>query len=74
MSAVHQVANEWRGNLYLARKVGMEEVLMPAYPEGLDSRFYDLNAINSQGRYDKIACRIVYGTHVVIGEAEGNAE
>ena len=52
----------------------MEEVLMPAYPEGLDSRFYDLNAINSQGRYDKIACRIVYGTHVVIGEAEGNAE
>ena len=74
MSAVHQVANEWRGNLYLARKVGMEEVLMPAYPEGLDSRFYDLNAINSQGRYDKIACRVVYGTHVVIGEAEGNAE
>ena len=74
MSAVHQVANEWRGNLYLARKAGMEEVLMPAYPEGLDSRFYDLNAINSQGRYDKIACRIVYGTHVVIGEAEGNAE
>lgn len=66
MAAAHQVADVWRENIYLARKVGMEEITVPAYPEDLDSRFYDLDAINSQSRYDKAAYCVVYGTHVVI--------
>lgn len=66
MSEVHQIANEWRENLSVARKVGMEEIIVPAYPEDLDPRFYDLRIINGQERYDKIACRVVYGTHVIL--------
>lgn len=66
MSAVHRTADKWREHIRVARKVGMEEIEVPAYPEGLDYRFYDLNAINNQGRYDTVACRVVYDTHVVI--------
>ncbi|MBD5487933.1 MAG: hypothetical protein HDR13_03955 [Lachnospiraceae bacterium] len=66
MSAVHQVADEWRENIRIARKVGMEEIEVPAYPKDLDPRFYDLDAINNQSRYDKVACRVAYGTHVVL--------
>ena len=66
MSSVHQVANEWRENLRIARKVGMEEIIVPAYPENLNPRFYDVGIINGQERYDKIACQVVYGTHVII--------
>lgn len=66
MSAVHQTANKWRDNIRVARKVGMEEIKVPAYPEGLDYRFYNLEAINNQERYDKVACQVVYDTHVVI--------
>lgn len=66
MSAVHQTANKWREKIRVARKVGVEEIEVPAYPEGLDYRFYDLDAINSQNIYDKAACQVVYETHVVI--------
>lgn len=66
MISVHEVAEVWRENLRVARKVGMEEVTVPAYPGDLETRFYDLNAINNQDRYDKVACQVVYGTRVVI--------
>lgn len=69
ISSVHQTANVWRARLYVARKVGMEEIEVPAYPEGLDHRFYDLNVMNGQGQYDKIAARVVYGTHIVLNTA-----
>lgn len=64
--SVHGVANVWRENLRVARKVGMEEIRVPAYPEEINPRFYDLNTINGQDRYDKVACQVVYGTRVVI--------
>lgn len=66
ISAVHRTANKWRERIRVARKVGMEEIEVPAYPEGLDYRFYNLNAINNQEIYDKVAYRVVYETHVVI--------
>lgn len=68
MQAAHQTAAVWRENIYLARKTGTEEVTVPAYPEELDSRFYDLNAINGQARYDQTSYCVVYGTHVVIDD------
>lgn len=68
ITTAHQVADVWRENIHLARNAGLEEVMVPAYPEELDSRFYDLNAINDQSRYDKDAYCVVYGTHVVIGD------
>ena len=66
MLSAHKVADVWRENLRVARKVGMKEITVPAYPEDLEARFYDLNAINNQDRYDKVACQVVYGTKVVI--------
>lgn len=66
ISAVHRTANKWRERIQVARKVGMEEIEVPAYPEGLDYRFYYLEAINNQERYDKVAFQVVFGTHVVI--------
>lgn len=66
VSVVHQTAKEWRGKIRVARKVGMEEIELPAYPEELDTRFYDLGLINNQERYDKISARVVYDTHVVL--------
>ncbi|MCM1266502.1 MAG: DUF6056 family protein [Bacteroidales bacterium] len=66
MSAVHQTAKEWRASILKARVTGAEEIRVPAYPEDLDLRFYDLDMINNQGRYDAVACRVVYDTHVVI--------
>lgn len=68
VSVVHQTAKEWREKIWLARKVGMEEIEVPAYPEGLDHRFYDLDVMNNQGRYDKISARVVYDTHIVLRE------
>lgn len=68
ISSVHQTANVWRARLYVARKVGMEEIEVPAYPEELDPRFYDLGLMNDQERYDKIAAQVVYDTHVVLRE------
>ncbi len=67
--AVHRTADVWRENIGVARKMGMEEIEVPAYPEGLDHRFYDLNAMNDQRQYDRIAARVVYGTHVVLNTA-----
>lgn len=69
ISAVHRTADVWRAHIRVARKVGMEEIEVPAYPEGLDHRFYDLNAMNNQRQYDKIAARVVYGTRVVLNTA-----
>lgn len=66
MSAVHQTAKKWREKIGVARKVGIEEIEVPAYPEGLDYRFYKLNVINNQGNYDKVAYRVVFDTRVVI--------
>lgn len=66
ISAVHRTANAWRETIRYARKVGIDEVKVPSYPEGIDYRFYSLEVINNQERYDKVACQVVYGTHVVI--------
>lgn len=66
MSSAHQTADIWRENLSLARKVGMEEITVPTYPEELNPKFYDIKAINSQGSFDRVSYRVVYGTHVVI--------
>lgn len=67
MVEVHSVADVWRERIYLVRKVGIEEITVPAYPQDLDARFYDLDVINSQSRYDLVSYCVVYGTHVVIG-------
>lgn len=69
MSAVHRTAKDWHEDIRYARKAGIEETEVPAYPEGLDHRFYDLNVMNGQGQYDKIAARVVYGTHIVLNTA-----
>lgn len=66
ISDVHQVADVWREDIKVARKEGMEEIVVPTYPEDLDYRFYDLTIINRQENYDKIATQVVYGTHVVL--------
>lgn len=72
VSVVHRTAKEWREHIRVARKVGKEEIEVPAYPDGLDHRFYDLDAMNNQRQYDKIAARVVYGTHIVLNTAAGD--
>ncbi|MBD5486911.1 MAG: hypothetical protein HDR18_15570 [Lachnospiraceae bacterium] len=66
ISDAHQVAVVWREDIKVARKVGMEEIVVPTYPEGLDYRFYDLTIINQQENYDKVSTQVVYGTRVVL--------
>lgn len=66
LMAVHQTADVWRENIRLARKVGTEEIEVPAYPEDLDPKFYEPEVINYQNLYNKPAYRVVYGTRVVV--------
>lgn len=63
---VHQTADAWRENIRLARKVGMEEIEVPAYPTDLNPKFYEPEVINYQNFYNKPAYRVVYGTRVVV--------
>ncbi|MCM1124798.1 MAG: DUF6056 family protein [Eubacterium sp.] len=66
MSAAHQTAKEWRESILKARVTGAEEITVPAYPEDLDTRFYELDEINDRDKYDRAMYRVVYDTHVVI--------
>lgn len=63
---VHQTADVWRERIRLARKVGMEEITVPAYPTDLNPKFYEPEVINHQSLYDKPAYRVVYGTRIVL--------
>ncbi|MDE7131185.1 MAG: hypothetical protein K2O65_05240 [Lachnospiraceae bacterium] len=63
---VHQTADVWREHIRLARKVGMEEISVPAYPTDLNPKFYEPEVINHQSLYDKPAYRVVYGTRIVL--------
>lgn len=69
-AAVHRTANVWREKIWKIRTVGAEDVKVPAYPEGLDYRFYDVSTINAQNQYDKIAARVVYDTHLILVDSE----
>lgn len=68
LMTVHQTADVWRERICQARKVGMEEIEVPAYPTDVNPKFYDVTPINDQNRYDLIAYRVVYGTHVIIDD------
>lgn len=70
ISDVHQTADLWRHNIKAAREMGIEEIVVPAYPENLDYRFFDLGIINQQEVYDRIDMQVVYGTHVVLDEGQ----
>ncbi len=63
---VHRTADVWRNNIRLARRDGMEEIEVPAYPEDLNPKFYEPEVVNYQNLYDKAAYRVVYGTRVVV--------
>lgn len=64
--AVHRTANVWRENIGKARKAGMEEIAVPAYPANLNPKFYEPQVINYQNSYNKQAYRVVYGTRIVV--------
>lgn len=68
LMTVHQTADVWREQICLARNAGMEEIEVPAYPTDVNPKFYDVTPINDQNRYDLIAYRVVYGTHVIIND------
>lgn len=65
LSSVHRTANVWRENIRQARETGAEEVTVPAYPDNLNYKFYDLEAINCGG-YSKISYCVVYGTRILV--------
>lgn len=66
VSEVWGIAGEWRTAVLEARAAGLEEVIVPAYPEDLDYRFFDIQNINNQGAFDKTIYKVVYGTHILI--------
>lgn len=66
LMTVHQTADVWRENIRVARKVGMEEIAVPAYPMNLNPKFYEPQIINYQNSYNKQAYRVVYGTRIVV--------
>lgn len=66
LTAVHRTADVWRENIGKARKAGMEEIEVPAYPADLNPKFYEPQIINYQNTYNKQAYRVVYGTRIVV--------
>lgn len=65
-TTVHRTADVWRENIGIARKAGMEEIVVPAYPADLNPKFYEPQVINYQNSYNKQAYRVVYGTRIVV--------
>lgn len=65
-AAVHRTADVWRERIGIARKAGMEEIAVPAYPADLNPRFYEPQSFNDQNAYDKQAYRVVYDTRIIV--------